>query len=34
MTHQLSLEEIDAALKEIRNNTAPGPDGLSIEFFK
>jgi len=28
------LEEVDAALKEIKNGTAPGPDGLSIEFFK
>ena len=28
------MEEVDAALKEIKNGTAPGPDGLSIEFFK
>ena len=27
-------EEITKALKEMKNNTAPGPDGLSIEFYK
>jgi hypothetical protein len=28
------LEELDHAMKEMKNNTAPGPDGFSIEFFK
>ena len=27
-------EELDFAMKETKNNTAPGPDGFSIEFFK
>ena len=34
LTRPFTLEEVDAALKEIKNGTAPGPDGLSIEFFK
>jgi hypothetical protein len=29
-----SLEELDVAVKEIKNNIAPGLDGFSIEFFK
>ena len=29
-----SLEELDAALKEMKNNMAPGPDGFSVEFLK
>lgn len=29
-----SLEELDFALKEMKNNTALGPDGFSVEFFK
>lgn len=28
------MEELDYALKEMRNNTAPGPDGFNVEFFK
>lgn len=28
------LQELDFALKEMKNNTAPGPDGFSVEFFK
>ena len=27
-------EELDFAMKETKNNTAPGPDGFSVEFFK
>ena len=34
LTQEFTLEEVDAALKQIKNGTAPGPDGLSIEFFK
>jgi len=34
LTREFTLEEVDAALKQIKNGTAPGPDGLSIEFFK
>ena len=29
-----TIEEVDVALKQIKNGTAPSPDGLSIEFFK
>lgn len=29
-----TMEEIEAALKDMKNNTAPGPDGLSVEFYK
>ena len=29
-----TLEEIDITIKEMKNNTAPGPDGFSVEFFK
>lgn len=34
LTRLFTLEELDAAVKEIRNNTTPGPYGLSSEFFK
>ena len=34
LTEPFTLEELDAAVKEMRNGTAPGPDGFSIEFFK
>lgn len=34
LTKPFSLEELDAAMKEMKNNTAPGPDGFSVEFFK
>jgi hypothetical protein len=34
LVRPFSLEELDAGLKEMKNNTAPGPDGLSVEFFK
>ena len=34
LTKPFTLEELDVALKEMRNGTAPGPDGLSIEFYK
>lgn len=29
-----TIEEIEITLKEMKNNTAPGPDGLSVEFYK
>ena len=34
LVRPFSLEELDFALKEMKNNTAPGPDGFSVEFFK
>jgi hypothetical protein len=34
LTRPFTLEELDATIKEIKNNTAPGPDGFSVEFFK
>ena len=34
LTEPFTLEEVDAAVKEMRNGTAPGPDGFSIESFK
>ena len=34
LTQPFALEEVDSALEEIKNGTAPGPDGLPIEFFK
>ena len=34
LTRPFSLEELDVVIKEMKNNTALGPDGFSIEFFK
>jgi hypothetical protein len=34
LSRPFSLEELDFALKEMKNNTAPGPDGFSVQFFK
>ena len=34
LTKPFTLEELDAAVKDMKNSTAPGPDGFSIEFFK
>ena len=34
LTRPFSLEEIDVTIKEMKNNTAPGPDGFTVEFFK
>ena len=34
LTRPFTLEELDHALKEMKNNTASGPDGFSVEFFK
>lgn len=34
LTRPFTLEELDTTIKEMRNNTAPGPDGFSVEFFK
>lgn len=30
----ISREEVIAAINELQNNKAPGPDGLTPEFFK
>ena len=30
----ISKEEIDIALKQLKNNKSPGIDGYSAEFFK
>ena len=34
LTRPFTLEEVDLTIKQMKNNTAPGPDGFSIEFFK
>lgn len=34
LTRPFTLEEVNATIKEMRNNTAPGPDGFTVEFFK
>lgn len=34
LVRPFSLEELDVALKEMKNNTAPGPDGFSADSFK
>ena len=34
LVRPFSFEELDLALKEMKNNTVPGPDGFSVEFFK
>jgi hypothetical protein len=33
LTRPFTLEELDATIRDMKNNTAPGPDGFSIEFF-
>lgn len=30
----ITCEEIQVALKELKQNTAPGPDGFTTEFFE
>jgi hypothetical protein len=34
LTRPFTLEELDVTIREMKNNTAPGPDGFSVEFFK
>ena len=34
LVRKFSFEELDFAIKEMKNNTAPGLDGFSVEFFK
>ena len=34
MTKPFSMEELEAVVKDMKNGTAPGPDGFSVEFFK
>jgi hypothetical protein len=34
LTRPFSLEEIDATIRGMKNNTALGPNGFSLEFFK
>jgi hypothetical protein len=29
-----TLEELDITIRQMKNNTAPGPDGFSMEFYK
>ena len=29
-----SMEEIEFAVKTMKTNTAPGPDGFSVQFYK
>lgn len=30
----VSLEEVKNAIKQLKSNKAPGPDGLTIEFYR
>lgn len=34
LTRPFTLDELDAVIKEMKNNTAPGPDDFLVEFFK
>ena len=34
LTKPFSMEELEAVVKDMKNGTAPGPDGFSVEFFK
>lgn len=34
LTKPFSMEEIEGALREMKTNTAPGPDGFSVSFYK
>ena len=34
LSQNISLEEIETAIKALSNEKAPGPDGFPIEFYK
>ena len=34
LSQNISLEEIETAIKALSNDKAPGPDGFPIEFYK
>lgn len=34
LTREISLEEVEEAVKEMPNGKAPGPDGFTIDFYK
>jgi hypothetical protein len=34
LTRPFTIAELDVVIKEMKNNTAPGPNGFSVEFFK
>jgi arsenate reductase-like glutaredoxin family protein len=34
LTRPFTIAELDVVIKEMKNNTAPGLDGFSVEFFK
>ena len=34
LTRPFSLDELDLVIKDMKSNTAPGPNGYSVEFFK
>eukprot|EP00253_Pinus_taeda_P025402 PITA_25402 len=34
LTRQISLEEVEEAVKDMPNDKAPGPDGFTINFYK
>jgi len=34
LTRPFTLEELDITIKQMKNNTAPSPDGFSVEFYK
>ena len=34
LVRPFSMEEVSRAVKEMKTNTAPGPDGFSVQFYK
>lgn len=34
LTREISLEEVEEAVKNMPNDKAPGPDGFTINFYK
>ena len=34
MNGEITEEEVDQAVRKLKNNKSPGPDGLISEFFK
>ena len=34
INHPITMSEIESTVRDIKNNKAPGPDGIPTEFFK